>query len=143
MKVIAFSDSSFANCRLLQFANLKSEKAIIFFNLGTRLGFAVLVADDTNRIYWLQYSSYNCRHTVRSVLRGKIYAFADFFDVCFVLKYCMESFINYKIPIKMYSDPESLFKVVVRSTTTTEKRFMIGVRATSEALERKEITNVG
>ena len=43
----------------------------------------------------------------------------------------------------MFTDSESLFKVIVKSTTTTEKRLMIDIKAGREAYDASEISDVG
>lgn len=43
----------------------------------------------------------------------------------------------------MLTDSESLFKVIVKSSTATEKRLMVDIQAAWEALETNEISHVG
>lgn len=67
LRIIAFSDSSFANND----------------DLGTPLGYVVLMTDDTERMYWLTFANYKCRRVVRSVSGVETYALADFFDAAY------------------------------------------------------------
>lgn len=43
----------------------------------------------------------------------------------------------------MFNDSESLFKTILKSTTTTEKRLIIDVEAARESYARKDISEVG
>lgn len=43
----------------------------------------------------------------------------------------------------MPKDSESLFRMLVKSSTTAEKRLVIDIRATQEPYERGEITKIG
>lgn len=47
------------------------------------------------------------------------------------------------VPIAILTDSHSLFNVMVKSTTTTEKRLMIDIEAAREAYARGEVSNVG
>lgn len=51
--------------------------------------------------------------------------------------------LNKKVPSTILTDLESLFKVIMKSSTPIEKRLMIDIEATREAFERMEINNVG
>lgn len=51
-------------------------------------------------------------------------------------------FFKYKISITMLTDCESLFKVIVKSTATTERRQMFGVRAMRHTFDEDDISNI-
>lgn len=80
---------------------------------------------------------------MRSFLGGETYAVADCFDAPFILKHDLKKIMGTKLPIKLLTDSGSLFKIMLRSTTTTGKRLIIGVRATREAFESEELSNIG
>lgn len=44
------------------------------------------------------------------------------------------------LPLRVLTDSSGFFYVVVKDTTTTEKRLMLDLRATREAFERNDIT---
>lgn len=73
---------------------------------------------------------------VRSVLVGEAYSFADFFDAAYAIKTYLQVIINQNISLMILTDLESVFKVIFKSTVTTEKRLMIDVEATREAYDR-------
>lgn len=127
MRMVIFCDSSFANN----------------FDSSTQLGFVILLTDRTRRVNWLHYSSYKSKRIVRSVLGGETYAFADGFDFGFTLRHDLQRITGRKIPITMLTDSQSLFNVIVKASSTTERRLMIDIRATREAYMRGEISDVG
>lgn len=126
-RMVVFCDSSFAN-------NADS---------STQLGYVILLTDRTKRANWLHYASYKSKRIVRSVLGGETYAFADGFDFAFTLRHDIENILGRKLSITMLTDSESLFKVIIKASTTTERRLMIDIRATREAYVREEINDVG
>lgn len=124
MKV--FSDSPFANT-----PELKSQ-----------LGYLILLCDESGKCNILHFASYKSKRIVRSVMGGEAYAFANGFDFSFTLRHDLERMIAQNIPLTMYTDSDSLFKVIKKSTTTTERRLMIDIRAAREAYQREEISDI-
>ena len=51
--------------------------------------------------------------------------------------------LSLKIPLSMFTDSESLFKVIIKSSTTTEKKLIIDVKAAPGAYDRAEISDIG
>lgn len=86
----------------------------------------------------------NAYDWVRTLLGGATYAFAGCFDTSFSLRYDISKIIRKFLPITMRTDSESLFKILVKPTTTAERnrRSVIEIRAAREVLERKEISCV-
>lgn len=83
-----FTDSSFANNR----------------DLSTKMGFIIMLEDDTGRANVLHYSSYKSKRVVRSVLECEIYAFEDGFETAHMLRHDMEAMIGRRIPLTMVID---------------------------------------
>lgn len=127
LRIISYADTSFANAS----------------DLGTQLGFVVFMTDGTKRVNWLHFRSYKCRRVVRSVLAGETHAFVDAFDSSFTLRHDLSEIVNSTIPLSLITDSESLFKVIVQSSTITEKRLMIDLQACREAYQEGEIDDVG
>lgn len=127
LKIKVFSDSSFANTP----------------SSHSQLGYLILLCDNTNRCNVIHFSSYKSRRVVRSVMGAELYAFADAFDLAFLLKTDLETMLSAKVPLIMMIDSDSVFKVIVKNTSTTEKRLMIDIRAAREAYESQEISDVG
>lgn len=55
----------------------------------------------------------------------------------------IENMAGRRVPLTILTDSESLLKLIVKSSVTTEKRLMVNVRAAREAYERGDIRNVG
>lgn len=127
LRIISHADASFANL-----ADLK-----------TQLGFVILLSDSTNPVNWLHFRSYKCKRVVRSVLGGETHAFADSFDAAYAIRYDIQKMVKQNVPLSMVTDSDSLFKVVVQSSTTTERRLMIDIQATREAYQERKIDNMG
>lgn len=68
-RMLGYSDSSFAN----------------YEDMGTQLGYAILLNNKTHLGNWISYGRYDCRWVARSVLGGETFVFADYFDVAYFL----------------------------------------------------------
>lgn len=74
---------------------------------------------------------------------GRRVAFAAAFDYALTMKHELEQLLDKKIPIKMSTDSESLFDVITKSSSTTERRLMIDVQAVRNGYERLETLEFG
>lgn len=74
---------------------------------------------------------------------AEVLAFADRFDYAFLLKHDLQRIIGDDLPLAMRTDSESLFKTIVKSTTTTDKRLMIDIQAARESYGKQEISDIG
>lgn len=72
---------------------------------------------------------------IRSVLAAEFYDFADAFCHVFVIKEVLPYLHGRQLPICMYTDPNSLFYVVVKESTTTDDRLSIDLRAVTESYQ--------
>lgn len=122
-----FTDSSFANT-----PNLRSE-----------LDFIVLLCDATGSRNIIHFSSYKSKRVSRSVMGAEVLALADGFDYAYLMRHDLQRVLGHPVPLAMLTDSESLFKTIVKSTTTTEKRLMIDIQAAQEAYGKQEISDVG
>lgn len=105
LRLIAFSDSSFANND----------------DLGTQFGLIILTKDSNHRANWLIISSYKCRRVVWSVLGADTYSFADYFDAAYSIRQDIGKILGTTIPLKMLTDTERLLKTIVKSSTRAGK----------------------
>lgn len=111
-------------------------------DLTTQLGYLVFLCDASGSCNIVQYSSHKSRRVVRSVLGGETYAFADGLDYGLSLKHDLEQMLGRKLGLRMFTDSKSLFDVISKNSTTTEKRLMVDVQAMREAYERMELSDV-
>ena len=127
LPIVTFDDASFSN-------NADG---------STQLGYLILLADKTGNANVLQFASYKAKRVVRSVLSGETIAFADAFDSSFTLRHDLQNIIGKEIRLTMLADSLSLFRVIVNSSVTTEKRLMIDIRAARESNEKSEFEFLG
>jgi hypothetical protein len=127
LRLKVYADSSFANNE----------------DLTSQLGYLVLLTDKNDRCNIIHYSSHKSRRVTRSVLGGEVHAFADAFDYAIVLKRDLEAMLSQEIPLTMLTDSKSLFDVITKSSTTTERRLMIDISAVRNAYDVGEIQDVG
>ena len=80
---------------------------------------------------------------VRSIIGGETYAFSDGFDFASLMSHDLQRILKRKIPLTMITDSEQLFKIIIKSMTTPEKRLMIDVEAARAAYNEGEIRDVG
>lgn len=109
----------------------------------TQLRLVVLVTDNPGRANCLNYYSYNVKGLVRSVLGEETYAFADGFDSSFMLRLNLEKMVGFKVSLTILTESESLFRIIVKSSISAEKRLMVDIRAAGEVYEVGDISDVG
>lgn len=66
----------------------------------------------------------------------------DVFDFAFTVRHDRNRTTGRSIPFTMLTESESLFKVIVKASTTTELRLMINIREIRDAYVRGEINKV-
>lgn len=127
ISIFVYSDSSFAN---------KS-------HYSTKLGFIILLLDDSVYSNVLQFCSYKPKRFLRSVLGRETYAFADGFDQAYVIRHDLSKMLRKKLPLTILTDSKSLFQFITSSlTVTSEKRLMVDVLETKQADDNGEISDV-
>ena len=122
-----YSDSSFANND----------------DLTSQLGYVVLLCDKNDNGNVVSFSSHKSRRIVRSVLGGEVYAFADAFDVGYIIKRDLEIMLDRSIRLQMFTDSKSLFDIITKCGSTTQKRLLIDVKSVREAYNNHEVSDVG
>lgn len=71
------------------------------------------------------------------------YSFADGFEYSYLLRYHLERMVGKSIPFRMFTDSQSLFEIIVKSSTTTEKSLTIDAKDAREAYDAREISDIG
>jgi hypothetical protein len=69
-------------------------------------------------------------------------AFADGFDGAYSLKHDLQTILKRSVDILMYTESLSLFDVITKSSTTAEKRLIIGLMMVREAHVRMKIAQL-
>lgn len=127
LRLKAYSDAAFANNE----------------DFKSQIGCLILLCDRNNRCHILSYSSTKCKRVTRSILGGELCALADAFDKGFTIKTDLERMLNKRIPLSMFTDSKSLFDIITKCSSTTEKRLMIDIRSVQEGYETQEISDMG
>lgn len=127
VKVKGFSDSSFAN----------AEEKI------SQLGFIALLCDDVGRANIIHYASYNSKRVAKSTMGGEVFGFVDVFDYGYTLKHDLEHTLTRKIPLFMYTDSHSVFKVIIKNSMTTERHLMRDLEGKRQAYSARETSDIG
>ena len=65
------------------------------------------------------------------------------FDYGYTLKHDLEHMSTRKIPLLMYTDSDSVFKVIIKNSMTTERRLMTDLEAPRQAYSAREISDIG
>ena len=117
LRIIAFTDSSFANNK----------------DLSSQIGYVIVLADAQNNANIIHWQSIKCRRVTRSVLASELYALSLGFDVAATIKSTLDQMFfstAQAIPFTVCIDSRSLYECLVKLGTTQEKR----LRWTSNAL---------
>jgi len=67
----------------------------------------------------LTYVNKKVRRIVRSIMVGKVYAFADAFDAAYILKHDLESVYGQPLQLAMLTDSKQIFDDIIRASHTT------------------------
>lgn len=108
----------------------------------TQLGYLILLCDKYNKCNIIQFTSHKSYRVVRSVLGSETIAFADGLDNGLALSHDLNSILQARLPIRLYTDSKSLFDVITKNSVISEKRLMVDVQAIREAYQRMEIYDV-
>ena len=128
LRIVAFTDSSFANNK----------------DLSSQIGYVIVIADARNNANIIHWQSIKCRRVTRSVLASELYALSLGFDVAATIKSTMDQMfaVRGKIPLSMCIDSRSLYECLVKLGTTQEKRLMIDILCLRQSYERREIAEI-
>ena len=131
LKVVAFTDSSFAN---------NSDHS-------SQIGFVIVLADGDNNANIVHWSSVKCKRVTRSVLASELYALTHGFDIASVVKATLMKILspwrsNDTVPLVMCIDSKSLYDCLVKLGTTREKRLMVDMMCLRQAYERREVAEI-
>jgi hypothetical protein len=100
------------------------------------------MADKNNTCQPMLWSSRKSRRITRSVVGSETMALADAFDAAYSLKHDLQSILQRKIPITIFTDSLSLFDVLTKATVPREKRLMIDLMAIKCAYKNGELETI-
>eukprot|EP00737_Agarophyton_chilense_P000247 gb/GEZJ01000282.1/.p1 GENE.gb/GEZJ01000282.1/~~gb/GEZJ01000282.1/.p1 ORF type:complete len:768 (+),score=79.54 gb/GEZJ01000282.1/:1785-4088(+) len=129
IRVIGFSDSSFANNH----------------DLSTQLGHICFIGDKNDSVVPIHFKSYKSKRVVRSPMAGEVVAFSDLFDVAGTLASELAVVFGRKIPVHLFlfTDSKCLFDVISKGSRTAEMRMMLDIAAARQGFKDKIISDIG
>lgn len=126
LRLALFTDASFANTD----------------NFKSQIGFVIVLTDDSNTGNIIHYGSSRCRRVTRSVMAAEILGLSYGFDNAFVTRHMLNEILGQEIPIDIYIDSRTVFNVIAKHASTSEKRLQIDVSALREAHDKKIIRSI-
>lgn len=108
----------------------------------SQLGYFIFLMDKHHRCHPIYWVSYKSKRSTRSVLGSEVMAFADAFDMAYTLKFDLQKILGKELPLRMLTDNKSLFDVLTKATSTTEKRLMIDIQTVRDAYRSFEVNDV-
>lgn len=72
-----------------------------------------------------------------------MYAFADAFDLVYVIKKDLEAIYCQEIPMTLLTDLKRVFDIITKCSSTSEKLLMVDISVVREVYERQEMCDVG
>ncbi len=100
LKLILFTDAAFANSK----------------NLGSQLGFVLILADETGRCNIDHDGSVRCRRVTRSVMAAEVLALVFGFDNSYIVKHTIDKAMGKEIPLETYTDSPTLFNTIAKAS---------------------------
>ena len=76
-------------------------------------------------------------------MAAETHVLADATDMAILVEHDLQMILGKKLAITLLTDSKSLFDVLSKGTTTTEKRLMIDIEATRQAYDEEVINNLG
>lgn len=109
---------------------------------SSQLGYIIFLTDNDNW-YLLEYNSYKSRRVVRSTLAVELLSLDDPVDAAIMQEHELETIHGKKMGITLLTDAKSLFDGLAKTSTKTEKKLMIDLKATRETYDTDVINYLG
>ena len=109
---------------------------------SSQIGYIIFICDEEGNTAPIDFSSTKSRRVVRSVLGAETFALANSCDTAIVLQHDLKQILKRTLKIKILTDTETLFNVMIKNANTTEKRLMIDIKAAREAYNEGIIEDI-
>lgn len=86
---------------------------------------------------------YQVQASCKPPLAPEVHALAEAADAAIMAQYDLVRLLGRKVKIRLLTDSKSLFDVLAKGSTMTEKRLMIDIQATHEAYDEDVISELG
>ena len=126
MEILVYSDGSFSGNN----------------DGSSQVGFMNFLIDKNNTASLIEYSSSKSKRIVRSVLGAETFGMADACDASIVLQHDIKKITGRNMKIRILTDSETLFNVVIKNASTKEKRLMIDIKAARQAYNEGIISDI-
>ena len=127
LKLLLFTDASFANANKLK----------------SQLGFVVVLADKHGRGNIVHYGSTTCKRVARSVMAAELHALVYGFDNAYGVREAINCTLGLNVQIHSFVDSRTVFNVVAKQATTSEKRLQIDINALRQSYQLGEMHYFG
>lgn len=108
----------------------------------SQLGMVIFLSDESGKCNIQHYGSYKDKRGTKAVLAGEIHAFGTAVAFSYLLQHDSRLILGQKIPIRMFTDWESLFDLVTKTSYRAEKRLMIDITCICDAFKLSDIDDV-
>lgn len=107
-----------------------------------QFGFMILLGYGAWKAIILSFRSMKSKRVVRSVPGADIFSFADTVEERQMLRHDLRILLCHNLPLRALTDSSSMFSIIIRSTTTTERNLMVDLQAAREAFDKKEFAGI-
>ena len=126
MRLLLFTDASFASAP----------------EFRSQMGYVLVLADKNNCANILTWGSSVCKRVTRSVMAAELFALIYGFDHSFTVRDALHQTTGQLIPIYAFGDSRTVFNVIAKQSSTTEKRLQIDVNALRESYRKGELSSL-
>lgn len=109
---------------------------------SSQLGYIIALCDKHGNSCLLAYKSFKSRRVLRSILATEAAALAEAFDLSIVIAKELRNTLNQDVEIDLYTDSKSLFDIITRGSSASNKGLMIDLKALQQAYQRFDIRSI-
>jgi hypothetical protein len=126
LRVVLHTDASFANAD----------------GMKSQLGFVIMLLDGKNNANIVHYASRRCTRVTRRVLAAELYALVLGFDHSVLVREICTEILERAVSIDGMIDSHTLFDIVTRLSSPTEKRLGIDIYSLQESHRLGELRSL-
>lgn len=108
-----------------------------------QLGCVIRLADERRKGNVVHYGSSRCHRVTRSVMAAEVHALVLAFDFGYIIRDATEQLLDRRIEMEAFVDSRTLFNVVAKNGSTTERRLQIDIMASKKSYPPEELQKIG
>ncbi len=112
-------------------------------DLTSQLWMIILLSDATGNSTTVHYACCKSRRVTRYVLAAEVYAFSACYDYAYTFAHDLSIILGKTVPVQLFTDSKSIFDIITKLSTVSEKRLLIDISALRQAYTSGEIQNNG